>query len=582
MITFLSLLLACGEPETNKSQAAEPEVASTAGVVDLPLLRVEQPERASFDTSAGGPITGQVASGTSPIAKVLVNGEVVGTERDGSFSQQVTWEPGIQLIGVRVEDEGGERAVDGRAIQAGPVNGPGQWLPGALRLEVDASILDDDDAEIDDIAALLQAALEDSSTLDMVLDTSLDVSGFTITPTALNYEWADVDLIAGNGVIQVEVMLNEVDLSFDVTGSGVFGWVSISGTAQADFAEIGTEVSVRTVSGTITTQPVWVEADLEGFTLSVDWFPDGLEDELAGWTEGLLEDSVVDMATSVIGDTVEGALQAFVVELELGDGMEMEAALGAMEVVPNAVRFEIDTRIAALDGMDIPSNAGSLKTSGVAPDWPLTDGARLGAAVDDDFINQLAFAFWQSGMLKDVTMPGIAIGGMAGTALPAPLGPAETVTLNLDLPPIAQPPRDAAFDADISIGEWRLKFERTDGEILEFSVNLRTALNADIREAGNLEVALDDRPAHIDLEIGVLEAPEAIDPGDLAALLRLMIPPLIGNSAELVPVIPIPTVPMGELVDIPAASDLSIGVTDPEMTFTAAGWLLLQADLSVQ
>jgi len=206
----------------------------------------------------------------------------------------------------------------------------------------------------------------------------------------------------------------------------------------------------------------------------------------------------------------------------------------------------------------------------------------VGAAVDDDFINQLAFAFWHSGLLKDVELPAIAVGGMAGTALPPPLGPADTVVLNLDLPAIAGPPRDSAFDADISIGEWRVRFERTDGENLEFSVNLRTALNADIQEAGLLEVALDDRPAHMELEIGVLQAPEALDPGDLAALLRLMIPPLVGNSAELVPTIPIPTVPMGELMNIPAAEGLEIGLTNPEMSFSEAGWLLLQADLAVQ
>jgi len=268
--------------------------------------------------------------------------------------------------------------------------------------------------------------------------------------------------------------------------------------------------------------------------------------------------------------------------MELGEGLEMEAALGSMDVVPDAVRFEIDTRIAALSTMDIPANAGSLKTSGAPPDWPISDGARFGAAVDDDFINQLAFAFWHSGLLTDVALPGIAVGGMAGTALPPPLGPAETVVMSLDLPPIASVPRDPAFDADISAGEWRIRFERTDGEVLEFSINLRTGVNADIQEAGSLEVTLDDRPAHIDLEIGVLQSPEALDPGDLAALVRLMIPPLIGNSAELVPTIPIPTVPMGELMDIPAAEGLEVGVTQPEMEFTEAGWLLLRADLTVQ
>ena len=38
---------------------------------------------------------------------------------------------------------------------------------------------------------------------------------------------------------------------------------------------------------------------------------------------------------------------------------------------------------------------------------------------------------------------------------------------------------------------------------------------------------------------------------------------------------------MGELIDIPAADGLVVGMTDPEMTFTEAGWLVLQADVDV-
>ena len=558
------------------------EVPSTAEPVELPRLAVERPARASFDTSGSGTVSGQVAPGTAPISVVRINGQEVPTEPDGSFSQDLDWIPGIQIIGVRVEDEDGERAVDGRAVQTGLVHGPGQWITGGMRLEIDTDILDDDDPEIDDIAALLEAALEDPAMLDLAIGQELEAAGFTLAPTQLDFAWADVDLVPGDGRIQVDVILNEVELVFDLHGSGLFSWVSTSGTATAHQAQVGAEISVSSSGGIIRTQPVWVEADLVDLAITVDWFPDSLEDNLADWTESLLEDTVVEMATTVIEDTISNGLQAFVVEMSLGQDMQMEAALSHIEVVRDAVRFVIDTRVQALSVMSIPENAGSLRTDGEPPDWPISDGARLGVAVDDDFLNQLAFAFWHSGVLSEVSLPGIAVGGMAGKELPPPLGPAENVVLSLNLPPIASPPRDPAFDADISIGEWRMRFERIDGEVLEFSVNLRTALNASMQEAGSLEVALDDRPAHIDLEIGVLRSPEALDPGDLAAMLRLMIPPLIGNSADLVPRIPIPTIPMGELIDIPAAEGLEVGIVDPEMEFTEAGWMLLRANLDVR
>jgi len=581
VILFLSMLLACATEvalEVQEPVASEPEEAS----VELPLLKVEGPHRAMFDTSPGGVISGQVASGSAPISAVTVNGQTVQTGNDGSFSKSVDWTPGIQIIGVRVEDEDGERAVDGRAIQAGPVNGPGQWVEGGLRLEIDTQILDDDDDEIDDIAALLEAALEDPSLAELVVGESIEMSGFEFTPTRVSFAEASVDLVAGEGVVQAEVTLQELEVAFDVTGSGVFSWVSTSGAATIGEAEIGTEVAIFNEGGRIQTRPSWVEADLIDLAISVDWIPSIVEESFSGWIEAFVEDAVVEVASTVLEDVVANSLQAFVIQMDLGEDIEMEAALREVDLVPGAVRFVVDTRLEARTTMEIPVNAGSLSTDGEPPAWPISNGAALAAAVDDDFINQLSFAFWHTGQLKDVSLPGIAIAGMSGSAIPAPLGPAENVVMTLGLPPVATAPRDDSFNADLSIGEWTMRFERVDGEVLEFSVNLRTALNASIEEAGSLTVELDDRPSAIELEIGTLQSPEGLDPGDLAALVRLLVPPLIGNSAELVPNIPIPTIPMGELVDIPAAEGLEIGVVEPEMEFSEAGWLLLRADLAVQ
>ena len=81
-----------------------------------------------------------------------------GTSR---FEAGIEWRPGIQILNTRAEDANGERAVDGRAFYAGPVNEPKSWIPQAIRMSVDAEILDDDDPEPDDIAGLIQLALND-------------------------------------------------------------------------------------------------------------------------------------------------------------------------------------------------------------------------------------------------------------------------------------------------------------------------------------------------------------------------------------------------------------------------------------
>ena len=77
------------------------------------------------------------------------------------------------------------------------------------------------------------------------------------------------------------------------------------------------------------------------------------------------------------------------------------------------------------------------------------------------------------------------------------------------------------------------------------------------------------------LEIGVIQAPAGLDPGDLAALVRLMVPPLLGNASAFLPAFPTPELPVGDLLGVDALSGVSWSLQDPAIVLDGGGWLVL-------
>ncbi len=205
----------------------------------------------------------------------------------------------------------------------------------------------------------------------------------------------------------------------------------------------------------------------------------------------------------------------------------------------------------------------------------------LWAAIDDDLINQLGFAFWATDLARDVEFDAVLLGGLTGSPLPPPLGPAESVVMSLNLPPVLSPSSDDDWAAQMAIGEWDVVFNRTDGEKLRFSVNFRANVNAEVDEDGSIRVSVDNRPAQIEQSIGVLEAPSALDPGDLAALIKLLVPPLLGNTSQFAPDIPIPELPLDEFIDAEATRGKILVVDEPAIKVESNNWLVLQAGLRV-
>lgn len=583
MIWWLPVLLACKNEELVQPEIlTEPELTTAVEIQDIPLMSINEPARGSFDSTGSGIVRGTVNTAQTNVAEFTVNGEPFDVEDDGEFNAAMSWTPGIQILGARVEAENGERAVDGRAFHAGPTHEPAEWIEGAIRMEIDSDILDDDDEELDDIAGLLEEALEDDSILSVLIGTPVDAGGVIVTPTNVNFGRAWVDLVPGTGQLQTLVSLEAIELDFDLAGVDWYSWLGTFGSAWATRVDAYVVLTVASSGGTVRAEAAEVDVSLSDFGVTVEYVPDFLEGSISGWVQGAIEDAIADVVEEVIAEYVASSLEAFAVGASLSSEMELDMRLAGLEIVPDGVRFEADARLSTSTSRDLPNGAGSLATSGSPPDWPEEKSQSFWAAVDDDLMNQLAFTFWQSGAVDGIELDAVLLGGLAGGPLPPPLGPADTVDMSLGLPPVMTPADSDEWAAKVAVGEWRVRFNRTDGEVLDFSVNARADVDATVDDEGQIELTVNSRPVDMDLAIGVIEAPDSLDPGDLAALVRLMIPPLLGNAGDFAPKIPIPVLPLDEFVDVPATEGKELIMSNPTVKVNDDGWMLLESGLDVR
>lgn len=581
-MNWLFLIAACGAPEPAESTDPTGEdTEETTAIGTIPTLTIEYPERGSFDPGGSGSVRGSVQAGSNAVTRIEINGDRFEVGETGRFDAQMGWTPGIQILGARVESSNGERAVDGRSFYAGPTHQPDAWIENAIRMEIDGEILDDSDDEPDDIAGLLELALADTEIIDTLIGEPVVTEALVFTPMRVEFGNVAIDLALDDGVVEANVGV--ADLEFDVVLGGVdwYSGIEINASAAASSVDTALTLALESEDGIVRAQALDVAIEIDGLELTVDWVPEFLEGSLSGLVAGYIEDAVSELMRVELTRFIESTLSAFAVGASLNEEIGLDLRLADLEVASSGIRFEIDARIQATDPISLPRNAGSLKTPGNPPSWPEFKDQPFWAAIDDDLLNQLAFAFWASDLARNVEFDGVLIGGLTGAPLPPPLGPTDTVVMNLNLPPVLSPTLDDDWAAQLAIGEWDIVFNRADGEVLRFSVNFRAHVNADVDEDGSIRVAVDNRPAHIEQAIGVLEAPDTMDPGDLAALVKLLVPPLLGNTSQFAPDIPIPELALEEFIDVEATRGKILVVDQPQIRLEDNSWLLLQAGLAV-
>ena len=571
LASCLALALALGGCDTTD----DPAPFDAGGAVDAgPVGPKPTPPRLSGVLPARGAwfalgdsvmVSGTVAATTAPIESVAVGG--TEAERSGaSFATTVEPVPGINLVGVRVESSDGERTVDGRAFFYGQVHPVGETIENALYMHLSPEFLDDDDPDPDDIAGVTEQIMSSPGALDG-LNKPLDTEFATMTPTAIGLGGVavDIDPVMGTaepgagdakGELRLVLTITELHMEYDLVGKGLLeAFLTGPGLMDAEVAEVTLLVLLQMGDEGLEAKVTHASVDLSGFSVYSEKLPSLSEQEdLVAMLREYVEDEVEEMAASMIGELLVGFLESFAYDSTFGTdpAIDISVRLGGIRVATHGVNLDFDVTASTTIAPGIPFGplAGSLKTPSTPPEdnfstWPVA------IVFDDDAINQLAFTLWFGGLLGGIDAAPADVPAADFSGLPEVFQPLSRVKMDTLLPPTLGPRTldQDDYPYELNLGEFLLTFETETGKTFAMSINARAGLDLEQQDDGRIELRLDTRPKFVELQVGCYTVPEGFDAGNIAALMRIGIPPLLRELSDQV-VFETPALPLDQLAPL--------------------------------
>ena len=266
-------------------------------------------------------------AGTWDPTELRLNGETIELDGSGRFTHDWTAEPGLLILAARLEDEGGERAVDARSVYHGPLHAPGAMIEGGVRLQVAPELLDDNDPDLDDLASIAELTMSDDALLGELVGEPIETEDVTVTPSYIYMSGMSLDLEPQNGVLMASVTIEDPFIQFDLTDIAGYSWVSTDGQAWMDSITVEIGLSPQSLDGQTSVQVVDVTTSHEGFGLELSWVPGFVEDFLQNWLEDELELQVSDAAQASIPDLIAELIDSLLVNEEIADGLDLEVGL---------------------------------------------------------------------------------------------------------------------------------------------------------------------------------------------------------------------------------------------------------------
>jgi len=574
---MLWILIACASFKKTNEEEPTPEPEEEVVLVP-PTLSITSPVRGEFINGAIS-VEGSVENGSSSISRLLLNQEEVDLD-NGSFSFLVPGNPGINLLNFRSEAEDGERSVDSIGVYSSPFHPVGETVDSGIRLHVGQELLDDSDPDLDDLASIVELAIDQTDWAALLGNETIYLDeGFlgSAALTVKNLSYGDIDLqIQCGEQLTATVYVSEPVIELEGEYSLLIS-VGIDGTVSAESLVIEMILDAAIVDGLVEVIPIETTVELTDPEIDVFWdWIDGAIQYLFGGIEEQIEETIAVQAEISVTEISQEYLNTFSVDVELFAGVSLRATLSNLDMDDEGLRITADGLFYGPVVKDVSSEIGSAKIAEAPPDWPLSTRP-FTAAISGDLANQLMFAAWSTGFFDDIEMDGLLIQGLAGDAIPPPIGPIEMLRLNLALPPSFHKPTVDGMTADLAIGEWQMDFFREDGEEIDYRVNLRSGVSAYVDD-GRIHLELDSRPSKITLGVATITAPSYLDNGDLSALGRLMIPSLLGSVQNYLPSIGLPVIELGSITDSLQGEELEI--TSAQVSVTDGAWVLIEANLN--
>ena len=144
----------------------------------------------------------------------------------------------------------------------------------------------------------------------------------------------------------------------------------------------------------------------------------------------------------------------------------------------------------------------------------------------------------------------------------------------MGLPPTLMTAEQRDFPFDMALGELTLTLDVGTEKHFNCSLHIRAGVDLSGGDDGQIHLRMDNRARKITIAAAVRELPPGLDPGDIAALLQLVFPALLGQTNAVLPGLSIPNVNLANLPVLSEVSEFSgkvMALTSPDVKRTGDG-----------
>lgn len=433
-----------------------------------PTLEITSPQRGTFSEAMDVTVTGRVTD-DQPGVTVTVQGSAVTVNPDGTFTTQVTVEPGIAMIESQAADAEGQRVRDVRAVLAGdtaPTDGSvkaplGARLAPAGLTTVAKAVADA--AEAIDFTAAAKA-MNPVYNNDGCLGAKIDI-------TSVSLASIDAGMTAKTGAVDTTVTVKNVvvKLHADFKVACIGGSTTITATASA--AKVRDDLTIAIAGGKIKTAVPSPTVTLEGFNVDVGGVPSAIEGLLRDQARSAAESrlaAIIQQKVPAIADAKLGELVAKPLSVDLFGHMTKFAVTPTKaELGASGLFVAVDTAVtvAGGEGGTYASNPMPISASLIAK------ADKLGVAVADDAVNQLFAGLWASGAFD------LEISGEQAGIIAALLDDdVASLSIAMSLPPTV---KTAGTALELQIGDLILTAKDASGQPVQtFALSASTTMVA--------------------------------------------------------------------------------------------------------
>ncbi|MDP2313254.1 MAG: hypothetical protein Q8P41_10140 [Pseudomonadota bacterium] len=551
-----------------------------------PVIDIETPERGTFSTDAATAVTGTVTDDYTGVTSLVIEGETVEVDADGSFATSVENAFGINVLETSAVDGDGNETTDIRAVLAGAFLPYGEAVGEGVAARINQGGFDTLETLGEglitgtDLTALVPNpafSTSSESCIDLLFD-EICITWYSIELSILNPSFGKVDLQFdpdAGGWLNATFIVYDPSIYWAADGDVIGIGYSGDGQIYADSITIDMDLQPYVLDGVLGVNVLTADVTSAGFTFDWDsWIYDvmsffGLD--LSGLIQGYMEDAI----EGAITDEVPSMLADAVGDLEIATDLDIEGSTYTFDATPSACTVD-DLGLTLALATTFTTSLWGHPTEGPGSlygDYTLplyasgTPGMQLSLSLD--FLNQVFYAFWGGGLL-DRTLGEQELGldlGSLSTFLP--FDSLSIVTEAL-LPPVVVPGTGSAL-LDLQIGDLALTMydgAPEDGNVVfQLYTSMVVGLDLDVSAEGNLVPALGDTEVWFDV---VVPSAGTEASGDAEALLSALVPMLLPSL----------TGGLGE-IPVPAIEGFTLEVDAIELDGAELGFVNVNGDLTV-